>query len=159
MRLLDHKDVIKNDFVLVAGDVVTNMKLKPALDAHKARRNADKTSIMTMVMRSGMSDAHRRRLGDTAMTLVLDPSTHRLVKVEEYDSSRSMQSRRRPLRLDCHLFGERDELQVRTDMLDANIYICAPEVLMLFSDNFDYQVRSSFVELNRDKQGFRSTLG
>lgn len=25
-------------------------------------------------------------------------------------------------------------------MVEASIYICAPEVLMLFSDNFDYQV-------------------
>lgn len=24
--------------------------------------------------------------------------------------------------------------------MEASIYICAPEVLMLFSDNFDYQV-------------------
>lgn len=30
--------------------------------------------------------------------------------------------------------------QVRTDMVETSIYICAPEVLMLFSDNFDYQV-------------------
>lgn len=30
-------------------------------------------------------------------------------------------------------------LQVRTDLLDTNISICSPEVLMMFSDNFDYQ--------------------
>lgn len=29
--------------------------------------------------------------------------------------------------------------QVRTDLLDTNISICSPEVLMMFSDNFDYQ--------------------
>jgi hypothetical protein len=28
---------------------------------------------------------------------------------------------------------------VRTDLIDTNISICSPEVLMMFSDNFDYQ--------------------
>ena len=36
--------------------------------------------------------------------------------------------------------------QVRTDLIDCHISICAPEVLMLFSDNFDYQnLRKDFV--------------
>ena len=29
--------------------------------------------------------------------------------------------------------------QVRADLADTQIYLCAPEVLLLFSDNFDYQ--------------------
>lgn len=37
-------------------------------------------------------------------------------------------------------------LQVRSDLMDSHISICAPEVLMLFSDNFDYQnVKRDFV--------------
>lgn len=53
---------------------------------------------------------------------------------------------RRHLRLDAHLFGERDNLTIRTDLLETGIYMCAPEVLMLFSDNFDYQnVRRDFI--------------
>ena len=31
-------------------------------------------------------------------------------------------------------------ISLRTDLLDTRIYICTPDVLMLFSDNFDYQV-------------------
>eukprot|EP00955_Chlamydomonas_euryale_P006017 64268-Chlamydomonas_euryale.AAC.1 len=29
--------------------------------------------------------------------------------------------------------------QVRTDLVDTHIAVCGPEVLLLFSDNFDYQ--------------------
>lgn len=37
-------------------------------------------------------------------------------------------------------------LQIRTDLMDTHISICAPEVLMLFSDNFDYQnIKKDFV--------------
>ncbi len=36
--------------------------------------------------------------------------------------------------------------QVRADLMDTHISICAPSVLMLFSDNFDYQtLRRDFV--------------
>ena len=31
MRLLDHKDMLKSDFVLVSGDVITNMDLRRAV--------------------------------------------------------------------------------------------------------------------------------
>lgn len=41
--------------------------------------------------------------------------------------------------IDAHFWGETDEVEVRADLADTHIYICAPEVLMLFSDNFDYQ--------------------
>ena len=42
--------------------------------------------------------------------------------------------------IDAHFWGETDEVEIRSDLADTHIYICAPEVLMLFSDNFDYQV-------------------
>ena len=42
--------------------------------------------------------------------------------------------------LDAEFFSGRDDLLLRTNLLDLHIYICAPEVLLLFSDNFDYQV-------------------
>ncbi len=32
--------------------------------------------------------------------------------------------------------------QVRTDLVDCGIYICEPDVLALFSDNWDYQARA-----------------
>lgn len=49
LREIDIKDIIKSDFVLVSGDVVSNMDLGAALEAHKARRDKDKNALMTMV--------------------------------------------------------------------------------------------------------------
>jgi translation initiation factor eIF-2B subunit epsilon len=51
LRLIDQKDIIKGDFVLVSGDTVSNLNLAPVLEAHRARRAADKNAIMTMVSR------------------------------------------------------------------------------------------------------------
>jgi len=49
LREIDIKDIIKSDFVLVSGDVVSNMDLGAALETHKARRGRDKNALMTMV--------------------------------------------------------------------------------------------------------------
>eukprot|EP00775_Hariotina_reticulata_P010863 gene10863-11017_t len=100
MRSLDQKDIIKSTFVLVSGDTVSNMDLRPALAAHKERIERDKDSIMTMGTRARGSQFWK---------------------------------------LDAALWSERDSVQVRSDLLDTHIAICSPEVLMMFSDNFDYQ--------------------
>jgi translation initiation factor eIF-2B subunit epsilon len=52
LRIIDQRDIIKNDFILVSGDTVSNMNLEPALTAHMARRAADKNAIMTMVIKT-----------------------------------------------------------------------------------------------------------
>lgn len=49
LRIIDQRDVIKSDFVLVSGDTVSNVNLAPILEAHRSRRSADKNAIMTMV--------------------------------------------------------------------------------------------------------------
>lgn len=207
LRLLDHKDVIKTDFVLVTGDVVSNIRLSEILDAHTKRRSADKSAIMTMLMRPDVSLEHRARIGDDASYTMIDPTTNRLLKYEEiplpplsinkrgkgtakdqteptraftrndesrepsnlYESGETSPSvsersiedlralaesiqhskfvqARRKVCIEASNFSERDELQIRFDLMDIGIYVCAPEVLMLFSDNFDYQnIRKDFV--------------
>ena len=49
LRLVDQKDVIKSDFILVTGDVVSSFDLKSAVATHKKRRAADRLAIMTLV--------------------------------------------------------------------------------------------------------------
>ena len=150
LRLLDHKDCIKTDFILVSGDVITNMKLSPAMEAHRRRRSSDKSSIMTLVMKSEMSPMHRIRFGASGVTSVIDSGSNRLLKYEEIPNPGENQnlsaSRRRGLLLDAALFSERDDISIRSDLVETGVYICAPEVLMIFSDNFDYQnIKRDFV--------------
>ena len=60
-------------------------------------------------------------------------------RIEDLDSGKQ----KKHLTLDTQNFSERDVIALRTDLVDARVYICAPDVLMLFSDNFDYQVCSN----------------
>lgn len=52
--------IITNDFVLVTGDLVSNVRIDEVVRVHKERRKADRDAIMTMVVKeSGV--AHRTR--------------------------------------------------------------------------------------------------
>jgi translation initiation factor eIF-2B subunit epsilon len=149
MRLLDHKDILKSgqDFVVVSGDVVTNMDLRGALAEHRQRRLKDASAIMTMVLKGGMVGAHRLRLGDLGATTIMDEGDNRLLKFEERRDGEAIAEGASPnISLDASYFDSRTSVTMRNDLIDTGIYICSHEVLMLFSDNFDYQnIRKDFV--------------
>jgi translation initiation factor eIF-2B subunit epsilon len=60
MRDVYTHGVITGDFVLVTGDLVSNVRIDDVVRAHKERRRTNKDAIMTMVMKeSGLK--HRTR--------------------------------------------------------------------------------------------------
>eukprot|EP01023_Acetabularia_acetabulum_P016719 TRINITY_DN1826_c0_g1_i2.p1 TRINITY_DN1826_c0_g1~~TRINITY_DN1826_c0_g1_i2.p1 ORF type:complete len:677 (-),score=106.37 TRINITY_DN1826_c0_g1_i2:1026-2999(-) len=146
LRLVDEKKLISSDFVLVSADVVSNMDLAKAIQVHKQRRNESKSSIMTIVMRNARHPLHARRLGDQDQLVALDSSTNQLIQYSVLDQKAGTHSFQN-FKIDATAFSERDSIQVRSDLLDVGIYICAPEVLVIYSDNFDYQnIRKDFIQ-------------
>lgn len=174
LRLVEERDVIKGDFVLVTSAAAANADLRPVVQAHLARRAADRQAIMTLLLHGGVAGGgaaapvapHDRCLA------VLDPRSLQLLKLEPG-------GRGAPASLSTHMLGERDSIavrprsrllrpclgaatgpvraaatwhqprgslpslpprpQVRSDLRLTGVYVCAPDVLMLLSDNFDYQ--------------------
>jgi translation initiation factor eIF-2B subunit epsilon len=60
MRDIYTHGVISGDFVLVTGDLVSNVRIDEIIRVHKERRKADPNAIMTMVVKeSGVR--HRTR--------------------------------------------------------------------------------------------------
>jgi translation initiation factor eIF-2B subunit epsilon len=131
MRDLDKRAVMQNDFFVVYGDVVANVDLELALKAHKARKAKDKNAIMTMILREQRQSQEWR----TQDIFVIDPGKDRCL---HYEAMRPGQSGR--LNLDPELVSAHEELEIRTDLLDTGIDICTPDVLALWTDNFDFQV-------------------
>lgn len=43
------------------------------------------------------------------------------------------------------IFMEHSDVEVRHDLFDPEIAICAPSVLSLFADNFDFETRDDFI--------------
>lgn len=142
MRDLDNRDLITGDFLLVSGDVVSNMSIGPALAKHRARREKNKDAIMTMVLREAGVN-HRTKSKGSRPVFVIDPSAERCLYYEEMGSRRG---RSRHITLDPELLTSNAEIDVRDDLIDCHIDICTLDVLAQWSDNFDFQsLRKSFL--------------
>lgn len=137
LREIDRQSFLKNDFVLVSGDVVSNMKLEQVLQEHKDRRKKDKASLMTMVFKVA-NPGHRTRCQEEDLIVALDSTTGRILQCERTANKKRFSF---PL----SLFSDNNNIQIRYDLLDCNICICSTTVPQLFTDNFDYQTRDDFV--------------
>lgn len=136
MRDLDKREILSNDFLIVYGDVVSNISIEPALRAHQARRITDKNAIMTMVLHSSPSTLHAT--APVSPVFILDPTTNRCLQYEQLSSSKDSEQHNLLLDAETLALGA-SELEVRHDLTDPGIDICTPDVLALWSDNFDYE--------------------
>lgn len=134
MRDLDSRSLLVGDFLLVYGDVVSNLPLEGALAAHRARRTKDKNAIMTMVLREAGTN-HRSKARGTSPVFVIDPTKDRCLHFEQMPN----RDQTHFLSIDPELLSEHQELEIRQDLIDCGIDICTPDVLALWSDNFDFQ--------------------
>lgn len=144
LRLIYERNVISGDFILVSGDTVSNMMLKQALDEHKERRRKDSNAVMTMVIRKSKPSQVTRqtRLGTDELIMAIDPFTKQLLYYE--DKANDLKG---TLTLDKSFLAESHSISLHNDKQDCYIDICSPEVLSLFTDNFDYQhLRRHFVK-------------
>ncbi|KAM0054557.1 putative W2 domain, nucleotidyl transferase domain, trimeric LpxA-like superfamily [Helianthus debilis subsp. tardiflorus] len=144
LRFIYDKNVINGDFVLISGDTVSNMILTEALQEHKERRQKDSNAVMTMVIKQSKPSQITRqtRLGTDELFMAIDPATKQLLY---YDDKSDDQ--KGTLTLDKAFLAENPSISVHNDKQDCYIDICSPEVLSLFTDNFDYQhLRRHFVK-------------
>ncbi|KAL9100030.1 MAG: hypothetical protein Q9163_004547 [Psora crenata] len=141
MRDLDRRDLVTGDFLVVSGDVVSNIDLTPALAMHRARREKDRNAIMTMVLREAGAHQNMERKRRRSV-FVIDPKAKRCLHYEEIGGK----GWGRYLMLDPDFLISHAEIEVRDDLIDPNIDICTPDVLAQWSENFDYQSpRKSFL--------------
>ncbi|KAL1837580.1 hypothetical protein VTJ49DRAFT_3640 [Mycothermus thermophilus] len=142
LRDLDKRAIITGDFILVHGDLVSNIQLDAILAKHRARREANRDACFTVVLRSVGEQPHRtaRARGITPV-FVVDPTTGRLL---QYDEMHPLQSEHY-VQLDPSVFSH-GEFEIRTDLVDCGIDICTPDVLALWSESFDYELpRKNFL--------------
>lgn len=155
LRRIYDLNVIRGDFILVSGDTVSNMCLTQALKEHKERRKKDMLAVMTMVIKQSKPSSltHQTRLGNDELLMAIDPETKQLLYYEDKaDHSKGLIS------LDKMLLAANPAVYLHNDMQDCYIDICSPEVLSLFTDNFDYQhLRRHFVKglLVDDVMGYK----
>ena len=130
LRELDKRNLIQsNPFILMSGDIITNVNLSSVLKSHKARYEKDNSAIMTLLF---------QRRPSQHLTVGLSGHDGRIVLYnEKKDGTCSLPT--------CFVF-QNSKIDVRCDLSNTGIAICSPDVLARFSDEFDYrQVYQQFV--------------
>jgi translation initiation factor eIF-2B subunit epsilon len=141
LRELDAMGVIRSDpFILISGDVISNMDLKKAIEFHKEKRKEDNNAIMTVVLKQVQKSTGAKPIL-TDLVVGLDRLTSQMLLFEDNYKKSSVQI---PLEIMAEHPGG---LNFRTDLLDCHVDICSPELMLQFSDNFDYQARHIFLFL------------
>lgn len=135
MRDLDKSGLLVGDFLVVYGDVVANVPIDAALAEHRARREKDKNAIMTMILREA-GTTHRAKAQRNLPVFVIDPSKDRCLQYEQMQSTSGRGGR---VNVEAEILSSTQELEIRQDLIDCGIDICTPDVLALWSDNFDYE--------------------
>uniref|UniRef100_A0A8D0Q1Q2 Translation initiation factor eIF2B subunit epsilon n=1 Tax=Sus scrofa TaxID=9823 RepID=A0A8D0Q1Q2_PIG len=118
LRDVDAKALVRSDFLLVYGDVISNINVTRALEEHRLRRKLEKNDNVVVAV---------------------DSATNRVLHFQKTQGLRRFSF---PLSL---FQGSGDGVEIRYDLLDCHISICSPQVAQLFTDNFDYQTRDDFV--------------
>ncbi|KAJ3726128.1 nucleotide-diphospho-sugar transferase [Lentinula raphanica] len=141
MRDIYTRGLVTGDFVLVMGDLVSNIRIDEVVKLHKERRKENKDVIMTMVVKESGAKHRTRSKADSAV-FALDPVTSECLHYEPimgYPPSTVASIPR-------EILIEHPDIEIRNDFIDCSIDICSVEVPSLFQDNFDYlDIRRDFV--------------
>ena len=132
--------IITNDFVLVTGDLVSNVRIDEVVRVHKERRKVDRDAIMTMVVKEsgvvhrtrfvelrrdpGCPTEHQNRSKGESAVFVVDPETEQLLHYEPVTGYPPTKVARIPR----EVLNEHPECEVRYDLIDCSIDICSVEV-------------------------------
>lgn len=135
LREIDAMGVVRSDpFILINGDVVSNMNLGDAIAFHKEKKKVDNNAIMTVALKAVQKSASVVPVLDD-LVVAMDRHSNQIVL---FDNDITMKEVRVPL----EVMADHPGVNIRTDLLDCHVDICSPELLLQFSDNFDYQVPS-----------------
>ena len=163
LREVDRRGLVKSDFVLVRGGVLSNLALPSIVEEHRKKKETDKDAmLMTMVAMQSEGAFSSRRYDDFRVSLRRNLRDARLHVLDEtntsvssaYEFHRCLVSehvevypeRKRYMHLSKEIMSRHTNVLFRNDLYDCNVEICTPEVPALFTENFDYEdLRRDFV--------------
>lgn len=134
LRDIDTKGFIRDDFILIRGTAFGNVDLSQLMDSHKAHKEKDKNTVMTMILRN-LGNMKDSTLKNECSLVVSNSITKKILMYKKVVPKEDK------IELDLQWFLEHNKVSIDTSHLDTRIYICSQAVLPLFADNFDFQVR------------------
>ncbi len=139
LREVQSRELLKSEpFVLISGDVVSNIDLAAVIEAHKARHARDKECIMTMTFKQAPSTSRTRALGDD-LVVALDGKDSRVLQYLDKPQASAVD-------FDVLCFKDHTSVRFRYDLLDCNVDVCSLAMVDRIADEYDTQdLRRDFV--------------
>ena len=136
LREINQLQTIKNDFILVRGDIITNANIEGALKQHYRAKTEDKDRRLLLTkLFIQIPFSNYIRHPQQEVILILEDTTKEILKYESFESG----VRKLKINEDyISLKQSQKKYQIRYDLVDAEISICSKDVLNTFTDNFDY---------------------
>jgi translation initiation factor eIF-2B subunit epsilon len=143
MRDIDSRGLITGDFILISGDVVTNLDISMVLENHKTYKQNDRDYICTMVLTQA-APMHRSRSIIEPACFIMDKATNRCLY---YQDLPPINGKKTSVNIDPEVLEDIEEFEINNNLIDCHVDICTATVPTIFQENFDYQtLRSDFVK-------------
>ncbi len=139
LREVHTRELLKSEpFVLISGDVVSNVNLAAVIEEHKLRHARDKECIMTMCFKQAPSTCRTRALGDD-LVVAMDGKDNRVLQYLDEPGKAEVQ-------FDSPCFKHHTKVRFRYDLLDCNVDVCSLSMVDRIADEYDVQdLRRHFV--------------
>lgn len=137
LRDIYNKGCIRGDFILIRGTAFANIHLGVFMNLHKARKEKDKNTALTMIFRN-LGSTRDSALKNESSLVVSNTNTRRLLYYKRFDPGE------KKVELARKWFLINDKISIDTALFDTRIYLCSQSALSLFADNFDFQVKIIF---------------
>lgn len=139
LREIKRTELIRDEFVLVFGDVISNIDLNKAFQDHLKAAETDKSTIMTMILTKTSEYLKKNVYSGPNLHVLRD---QHLIGIDE-DSNKILFfdsiSRTKSISIDKNIFKSYRNTRFYNNLEESGIYICSPELLTVFTENFDFQ--------------------
>lgn len=127
LRDLDSKDLIRSDFVLLHGDLLTNVNLKKLLLDHKKLREKNKSCIMTLVCKRAPPE-------QANLSLMYNPETRQILNFACSEDKRpQLRVAKKKVKS-----GKAKTYYLENGFRSTDIAICSVYVPIFMTENFDF---------------------
>ncbi|XP_051169082.1 translation initiation factor eIF-2B subunit epsilon [Leptopilina boulardi] len=138
LRDIDIKGWVRGDFILIRGDVFTNVDLKRLITSHRCKTKKDPGNSMTLLL-SNFGNLQNSCLEEETCLLVSNNEDNKVLLYKKMRKEKKIQ-------MELQWFLDHENLRINSGLLDSHVYFCSPAVLPLFSDNFDFQTMEDFIK-------------
>lgn len=128
----DNKDTSKSTFIIIDGDVITNLNLSEVINDHNKYAENKTEKMLTVCCHK--HSLHNFNLDlNSDLVIGYDSISNQLVYYND-------EIQKPTIEFDNITFDTHPNLKISNDCIDTHVYICSPKVLVRFTDNFDYHV-------------------